>query len=30
MKKFRIAKCLGNDGVQEYAIFTDGSMKKRI
>lgn len=30
MKEFRIARCLGNDGVQEYAIFTDGSRKKRI
>lgn len=30
MKDFRIAKCLGNNGVQEYAIFTDGSRKKLI
>ncbi len=30
MKEFRVAKCLGNDGVQEYAIFADGSRKKRI
>lgn len=30
MKEFRIAKCLGNDGVKEYAIFADGSRKKRI
>lgn len=30
MKDFRVAKCLGNDGVQEYAIFADGSRKKHI
>lgn len=30
MKEFRVAKCLGNDGVQEYAIFADGSRKKII
>lgn len=30
MKEFRVAKCLGNDGVKEYAIFADGSRKKLI
>lgn len=30
MKKFRIAKCLDKDGIHEYAIFADGSRKKRV
>lgn len=30
MKEFRIAKCLDNNGINEYAIFTDGSRKKLI
>lgn len=30
MKKFRIAKCLANGKVNEYAIFADGSRKKII
>lgn len=30
MKKFRIAKCLDNNGIHEYAIFSDGSRKKLI
>ena len=30
MKKFRIAKCLDENGVHEYAIFEDGSRKKRV
>ncbi len=30
MKKFRIAKCLENGKVNEYAIFADGSRKKII
>lgn len=30
MKEFRIAECLGNDGIHEYAIFADGSRKKMI
>lgn len=30
MKEFRIAKCLDNNGIHEYAIFADGSRKKVI
>ena len=30
MKNFRIAKCLDNNGINEYAIFEDGSRKKLI
>lgn len=30
MKEFRVAKCLDNNGIHEYAIFTDGSRKKLI
>lgn len=30
MKEFRIAECLGNNGIAEYAIFADGSRKKLI
>lgn len=30
MKEFRVAKCLGNGGVKEYAIFADSSRKKLI
>ena len=30
MKKFRVAKCLEDGEVVEYAIFEDGSRKKRI
>lgn len=30
MKDFRVAKCLENGKVNEYAIFTDGSRKKMI
>lgn len=30
MKEFRIAKCLDNGVVKEYAIFKDGSRRKRI
>lgn len=30
MKEFRIAKCLDNNGIHEYAIFADGSRKKLI
>lgn len=30
MKEFRVAKCLNNNGVYEYAIFADGSRKKLI
>lgn len=30
MKKFRIAKCLENNGIHEYAIFADVSRKKLI
>ena len=30
MKEFRVAKCLDNNGIHEYAIFADGSRKKLI
>lgn len=30
MKKFRVAKCLVNGKINEYAIFADGSRKKMI
>lgn len=30
MKKFRVAKCLVNGKINEYAIFADGSRKKTI
>lgn len=30
MKEFRIARCLDNNGIHEYAIFADGSRKKLI
>lgn len=30
MKEFRIAKCIDHDGIHEYAIFSDGSRKKKI
>lgn len=30
MKNFRIAKCLDNNGINEYVIFEDGSEKKPI
>lgn len=30
MKAFRVAKCLDNNGIHEYAIFDDGSRKKLI
>ena len=30
MKEFRIAKCIDYDGIHEYAIFSDGSRKKKI
>ena len=30
MKEFRVAKCLDNNGIHEYAIFTDGTRKKLI
>lgn len=30
MKEFRIARCVEKDGIYEYAIFADGSRKKRI
>lgn len=30
MKEFRVAKCLDNNGIHEYAIFADGSRKKII
>lgn len=30
MKEFRVAKCLDNNGIHEYAIFADGSRKKVI
>lgn len=30
MKKFRVAKCLVDGKINEYAIFTDGSRKKMI
>ena len=30
MKDFRVAKCLDSNGINEYAIFSDGSRKKLI
>lgn len=30
MKEFRVAECLDNNGVHEYAIFADGTRKKPI
>jgi hypothetical protein len=30
MKEFRIARCLDDNGIHEYAIFVDGSKKKLI
>ena len=30
MKEFRVAKCLENNEINEYAIFADGSRKKLI
>lgn len=30
MKEFRVAKCVNNGKIEEYAIFKDGSRKKRI
>ena len=30
MKEFRVAKCLVNGLISEYAIFADGSRKKLI